>query len=161
MTRVAVYGSHTGMPAKTAFSDDQIEVLIGVLRKHQKRFKNQTEMALALGITQPSLSSMLAGKWKPGLTTAKHIAALDQATLEDLLPDFRSVQSVRPGPGGGSELVNLEKCLSWHDDEDRWATWTVAAARAGVFGTGDFAKAEWVVKLDALEKALARVRKAG
>lgn len=148
------------MPAKTTFSDDQIDILIGVVRRHQKRFKNQTELAKALDITQPALSSMLSGKWAPGVTTARHIATLDRVDLEDLLPDFKAPPTMRPPGGPGSPLPNLDKCLLWHEDETRWSPWTVAAARAGVFGPADFGKAEWVTKLDVLEKALARVRKA-
>ncbi len=148
------------MPAKTTFTADQIDILMGVVRKHTKRFKNQTELAKALDLTQPSLSSMLAGKWAPGLTTARHIATLDKLELEDLLPDFKSPATTRQGaPGTEGDLPNLEKCLVWHEDEARWNAWTIAAARAGVYGTSDYGKTEWVTKLDALEKALARVRK--
>lgn len=149
------------MPAKQAFTDEQIDILVGVVRKHQKRFKNQTELAKALDITQPALSSMLSGKWHPGVTTARHIAALERMDLEDLLPEWKAAPATaRPGTiPAGPERPNLEKCLVWHEDENRWSPWTIAAAREGIYGTGDFAKAEWVGKLDVLEKALLRVRK--
>jgi hypothetical protein len=105
---------------------------------------------------------MLSGKWRPGLTTARHIASLEKLDLEDLLPDWSSPPSLRPSSGArGDARPNLEKCLVWHEDENRWSEWTIAAARAGVYGTGDFAKSEWVGKLDHLEKALDRARKAG
>lgn len=147
------------MAAKQTFTDEQIDILIGVVRRAQKRFKNQSELAKAIDITQPSLSSMLAGKWKPGLTTARHIASLERLDLEELLPEFTSTPTKLPPASGGGERPNLEKCLVWHEDENRWSVWTIAAARAGYFGSGDFAKAEWVAKLDTLEKTLARGRK--
>lgn len=150
------------MPAKRVFSDEQIDVLIGVVRRHLPKFKNQKDMAKALGITQPALSSLLAGKWSPGVTTAQHIAELDRLDLEDLIPDFRAPRSRSgSGPVSDAERPNLEKCLSWHEDESRWGAWSVAAVRAGLYGAEDFGKTEWVTKLDAVEKALERVRKAG
>ena len=147
-------GWNTGMPAKSTFSDEEVDILVGVVRKHLKRFRNQTELAKAIDITQPSLSSLLSGKWSPGLTTARHIAELERVDLEHLLPNFRADRQA-----GGLELPNLEKCLSWHEDENRWSSWTVACARAGVYGDADFQKAEWVTRLDALEKTLDKVRK--
>lgn len=148
------------MPAKQVFTDDQVDILLGVVRRHQKNFRNQTELAKALGITQPALSSMLARKWDPGVTTARHIATLERLDLEGLLPDWKGAPAtMRPGGASQPDRPNLDKCLLWHEDEARWSPWTIAAAREGVYGTGDFAKAEWVMKLDALEKALQRVRK--
>lgn len=151
------------MPAKAAFTDEQIDVLLGVVRRHQKNFRNQTELAKALGITQPALSSMLSRKWAPGVTTARHVATLERLDLEELLPDWKVVMTSRPGSGnpGSNERPNLEKCLVWHEDENRWSPWTVAAAREGIYGASDFPKADWVAKLDAIEKALARVKKGG
>ena len=73
------------MPAKPAFTEAQIRVLRETAKKVRKRFRTQEEFALALGITQPSLSSLLQGKWRPGVTTAKAIAHLEQVSLEDLV----------------------------------------------------------------------------
>ncbi len=140
------------MPAKQTFTDEQIEILLGVVRRARKRFKNQTDLAKALHITQPALSAMLSGKWSPGVTTAQHIAELDQLDLTELLPDFKA-------PSKGVELPSLEKVIGYHEDEGRWSPWTLAAARAG-FWEQDASKADWIGRLDLLEKALVRARKA-
>jgi len=142
------------MPAKQTFTDEQVEILMGVLRRAVKRFKNQTDLAKALHITQPALSALLKRKWDPGLTTAQYIAELDQSTLEDLLPGFKA-----PPSAAALEFPNLEKVIGYHEDEARWTAWTIAAARAG-FWEADASKAEWVTRLDSLDRALARARKA-
>lgn len=142
------------MPAKQTFTDEQVEILLGVVRRAVKRFKNQTDLAKALHITQPALSAMLSGKWSPGITTAQHIAELDQLNLEDLLPNFKA-----PPKGQTVEFPNLEKVIGYHEDETRWGPWTLAAARSG-FWDSDASKADWITRLDSLDKALARARKA-
>ena len=83
------------MSPKKTFSKAQVELLLNVLRKHRPRFRNQEQLALAVGLSQPSLSTMLKGKWSPGVTTARAIANLDGQTLEDLLGDW---QQDEPGP---------------------------------------------------------------
>lgn len=148
------------MPAKRVFTDDQIDILVGVVRRHLPKFKNQKDLAKALDITQPALSSMLAGKWAPGVTTAQYIAQLDRLDLEDLIPEFRGKP---PSSMRGADVArpNLDRCLSWYDDEGKWSPWTIAAVRTGLFGSEDYGKNEWAEKLDAVEKALERVRKTG
>jgi len=52
------------------FTEPQLRVLISTIEKARKKFKNQEELALAIGLTQPSLSNLLHGKWKPGMAAA-------------------------------------------------------------------------------------------
>lgn len=145
------------MPAKETFTGEQIETLLGVVRRARKRFKNQTDLAKALHITQPALSAMLNGKWAPGVTTAQYIAELEQLDLAELLPDFKAPpKTVAPA---ASDFPILERVVGYYEDEKRWSPWTLAAARAG-FWENDVSKTEWVDRLDHLEKALARARKA-
>jgi len=49
--------------------------------------------------------------------------------------------------------------MRFYASSKHWSPWTVAAARAGFFGSTDFAAPEWAGKLDILEKALERARK--
>lgn len=142
------------MPAKPAFTKSQYEVLRVSARKAQKRFKNQEEFALALSITQPSVSALLAGKWKPGVSTAKAIAHALGTTLNDLIGDYDEPRiSDAPPP-----LPNLDVCIQFHTGTRAWSAWTVAAARAGVFGEADMPAPDWASKLDALESELKRLR---
>ena len=55
---------------------------------------------------------------------------------------------------------NLDTCIQFYAATKLWSTWTVAAARAGYFGTSDFAPPEWATRLDKLESVLDRSRKA-
>lgn len=57
--------------------------------------------------------------------------------------------------------LHLDVCLQFYASSKHWSPWTIAAARAGFFGNSDFAPPEWAGKLDALETALNRARKAG
>lgn len=132
------------------------------LKKIRKRFKNQEQLALALHITQPSLSALMRGKFKPSVTLAKAIANLDSQTLEDLVGPYgeSSAPSAKgSSPFAASSFPNLEICIRFHSGQKHWAAWTVAAARAGFFGDEDFPGPSWVPHLDGLEKALERARK--
>lgn len=144
------------------FTEAQKKLLIGVVNKHltAKTFKNQTEMALALDMTQPSLSNLADGKWTPGLSTAEHIASLEKMTLEELIGPY----SVEGAPGAKSKptalrLDSLEVCVRFYEGKKTWSPWTVAAARAGFFGPVDVPPPQWAERLDMLEKALAKATK--
>ena len=165
------------MPAKPVFNAHQMEIIHATARKvwkekfswMKKRTKDhppgQEAMALALGITQQSVSSLLKGKYKPGLRVARNIANLDGQTLEALIGDFEDEEapksSVPTLPGlASSTFKNLDICIQFYASTKHWSPWTIAAARAGFFGTSDFAAPEWASKLDALERALEKARKA-
>jgi DNA-binding XRE family transcriptional regulator len=165
------------MPAKPVFNAQQMEVIHATARKiwkekfswMKKRTKEhppgQEAMALALGITQQSVSSLLKGKYKPGLKVARGIANLDGQTLEDLIGDFEdpdAPKSSAPALLGlaSTTFKNLDICIQFYASTKHWSPWTIAAARAGFFGTADFAAPEWATKLDVLERALEKVRRA-
>lgn len=161
------------MPKRVAFSDEQLRVLFATVAKasaDKKRFRTQADLAMALKLTQPSLSSLLHRKWKPGLETAEYIAQLESVSLKDLIGPYEGEEKVKPGPSlrpraisssGGMVFPNLDVCISFHAGSKHWSAWTIAAAQFGYFGNKDFQPPQWVEKLDALEKLLDRARKAG
>ena len=156
------------MPAKTPFTPKQHDLLLRVVQeavKDKKRFKNQEQLALAIGITQPSLSAYMKGKWKPGVKIARAIAHLDGQTLEDLVGPFATAAD-EPTPKKGraasaSRYPNLETCIEFHASTREWSPWVLAAARAGYFGPEDFVAPKWPEKLDSLEKIMQSARKGG
>ncbi|HET9045117.1 MAG TPA: hypothetical protein VFN70_18305 [Burkholderiales bacterium] len=141
------------------------------------RLGGQEAMALALGVSQQTVSSLLdlkgaGNNYTPGYTVATAVANLDGKTLDDLIGQYshpdaaddddapESATAKRATSGGsGSTFANLDVCISFHAATKQWSPWTIAAARAGYFGLADFAPPEWVGKLDALEKTLERGRK--
>jgi DNA-binding XRE family transcriptional regulator len=146
------------MPKKATFSDEQYEHLFEAAKRIRKKFKNQEQMALSLGLTQQSVANLLLGKYKPSIEYARQIANADGRTLDDLVGD--------PVPGTSyhdtlnrSEFKNLDLCVNYHGS--KWSPWTVAAARAGFFGASDVPAPEWEKKLDALERTLEKARKVG
>ena len=151
------------MAAKRAFTDEQYDTLISVVRRSladKKRFRNQEALALALKLTQPSLSAMLHGKWKPGVTTARAIANLEGMTLEELIGGFAEEPAPSERANGTSGgFTNLTKCIEFYAGSKNWSAWTIAAANAGYFGTTDFTPPQWEAKLDSLERALDKARK--
>lgn len=164
------------MAAKAVFNAEQYEEIVQAAhRVWQTKFKalkkTQEEMGLALGITQQSVSNLLRGTYHPGVKVARAIANLDGKTLEQLigeyaLPEASPAMSLAETPvgyvnGAGAPFPNLTTCLQFHASSKHWSPWTIAAARAGFFGNADFAPPEWAGKLDALERALERARKAG
>lgn len=167
--------------AKPAFNDEQQEILHEAAKrvwkkKFQAEGKTQEDFALALGLSQQTISALLKGTYRPGVVPARAIANLDGKRLEDLVGDFGHVQItivdqaapsqiepialLGPGPTPGN-FKNLDVCLQFYAATKHWSAWTVAAARAGFFGNSDFAPPEWVGRLDKLEAALERARKAG
>lgn len=154
------------MPAKRVFTDEQQAVLHSTALRVWKRFKadgkTQEEMALAIGVSQQSVSDLLKGSYRPGYRPAKMLANLDGKRLEDLLEDFdEPVPETSSGPPGrnGMGFVNLDTCIQFYAASKQWSAWTIAAARAGYFGNADFAPPEWAGKLDALEQLLNKARK--
>lgn len=146
------------MPAKRKFTDEQYEVLVNVLRNARKKYDTQESLGLAIGLTQPSLSALLSGRWRPGLSTARAIAQLAGQTLEDLLGEDFHDEAPKASPSTGP-YRNLSVCVEFHHGTREWKPWTLAAARAGFFGDGDFPPALWAEKLDKLEGTLEKVKK--
>ena len=82
--------------AKAAFNEEQQEILHATAKrvwklKFQAENKTQEEFALALGLSQQSVSALLKGTYRPGLVPARAIANLDGKTLEQLVGDFGHV----------------------------------------------------------------------
>ncbi len=162
------------MAAKPVFTKEQHALIRGAAtRVWETKFKGQPapqrKMALALGVTQQSISNLLKGKYKPAIRVADEIATLDgHHSLEELIgpygKDNGAAGSAYPGssmgPKSDEPFANLSICIQFFAASKHWSPWTVAAARAGFFGTTDFPPPEWVGKLDHLEKALERARKA-
>lgn len=160
------------MPAKPIFTDDQYAAIhTAALRVWRKQFKDQpkaqVKMALALGVSQQSVSKLLKGEYRPGPKVATEIAVLDgKESLEDLIGDFAESTSAAAAymnfpSGHGASFANLDVCIAFHAPTKHWSPWTIAAARSGFFGQADFAPAEWGPKLDALEKVLEKARRVG
>jgi len=148
---------------KPLFAPYQVKILIDTIKKHRKDFKNQSDLAKAIGMTQPALSNLFAGKWKPGMTTALAVAELDGVELADLVGPLQS--GAETPPSGTLPILeedryrNIDVCVKFWHGRKEWSTWTIAAAKAGLFGTEDFPAPEWQPRLDRLEKALDAVRK--
>lgn len=148
------------------FTPVQLKILIDTVRRAERRFKSegltQEELAKALDLTQPSVSRLKNGAWRPGLTTARYIAQLEGKTLEDLVGPVRldvdAIETAQTTMLTG-RFQNLEAAIRYHQDESRWSPWTLASARAGFFGDKDFAPADWTEKLDELEKGLNTVKR--
>ncbi len=159
------------MPAKPVFTEDQHETIhLAAQRIYRKHFKDQSskpqvKMALALGISQQSVSKLLAGTYRPSLKVATEIAVLDgKESLEELVGEFATAQSslaamALVSASDGGSFPNLETCMAFYSSKHKWSPWTVAAAKAGYFGPGDFEAPDWKMKLDTLEKALERARR--
>lgn len=155
------------MPAKPVFNEEQQEILHATALRVWKRWKNdkktQEELALALGISQQSVSNLIKGTYSPGLKVARDLAVLDGKTLEQLIGDFATATPglAYAGPGAQqSGFANLDTCIQFHANTKHWNPWTIAAAKAGFYGPSDFTAPEWTGKLDALERVLERARKA-
>lgn len=146
------------MASTVYFTPAQKRILQDTAKRVRRKFKNQQEMALALGITQQSIGNIIKGTYAPGAKVAMGLAELDGKTLESLIGPYGDA-SVPRAPGSRPFIhepryVNLEACINFYRTEKQWKAWTLAAARAGAFGDDDFRPAEWHDKLDALEKAL-------
>lgn len=157
------------MAQKSAFTPEQHEIIHAAAQRVWKaKFKwmkataehpgGQEAMALALGISQPTVSNLLKGKYRPGVKVARAIANLDGQRLEELVGDFAEPDGAPMLPAG-SAFANLDVCIQFHRAKKQWSPWTIAAARSGFFGQSDFEAPEWAGKLDQLEKALERARK--
>ena len=150
---------------KPLFAPYQIKILLDTVKKHRKDFKNQSDLAKAIGLTQPALSNLLSNKWKPGMTTALAIAELDGQELVDLVGPLQGAEPPASGALPLSEdhpetrFHNIDVCVKFWNGKKTWSPWTIAAAKAGVYGDQDLPAPEWQPKLDKLEKALLDVRK--
>ena len=81
--------------------------------------------------------------------------------MEQLLEGFSIEEPLAEASTSGvAPFANLDLCIRFFASSKHWSAWTVAAAQAGFFGGVDFAPPEWADKLDALERALDRARKA-
>ena len=176
------------MPAKKHFTKKQQELLRATARKlwrdkfawMKKATKDhpagQEAMALALGISQQTISSLIApdSTYNPGFKVATALANLSGMRLHDLIGEYEVEVSdaeegeQRPAQTAPTKPVkhrddtfhNLTVCLEFSATTKQWSPWTVAAARAGFFGNSDFPAPAWIEKLDLLEKILERGRKA-
>lgn len=148
---------------KPLFAPYQVKILVDTIKKHRKDFKNQSDLAKSLKLTQPALSNLLAGKWKPGMTTALAIAELEGVELHDLIGPLQS--GAEAAPSGTLPVLdeeryhNIDVCVKFWSGRKSWSAWTIAAAKAGVFGDQDLPAPEWQPQLDKLEKALAELRR--
>ncbi len=151
------------MAGKPVFTEEQHEVLHACALRVWKRFKadkkTQEDLALALGISQQSVSDLLKGSYRPGYRPARMLANLDGKKLEQLLEGFSFEEPVQAETVRTGSFANLDVCIQFYASSKHWSPWTVAAARAGFFGGADFAPPEWAAKLDVLERALDRSRK--
>ncbi len=159
------------MAAKPIFTKEQQRLIKeAALRVFEAHFKGQRsaqkKMALALKVSQQSISSLLKGKYKPGIRVADEIATLDgKISLEELVGPYGKDSGDHDhhdtgAPETSGPYANLTVCIQFHASSKHWSSWTVAAARAGFFGNADFPAPEWAAKLDLLEKALERARRA-
>lgn len=152
------------MAAKPVFTEAQFETLhLAAQRVFRRHFKDQpkpqVKMALALGISQQSVSKLLDGVYRPGIRVATELAVLDgKEDLEELIGPYL-IPSIHPK--GLDGMPNLDACVQYHTGQKSWSPWTLAAARAGFYGPHDLPAPAWEGKLDHLEKALERARKAG
>jgi transcriptional regulator with XRE-family HTH domain len=154
------------MAGKPVFNDEQKEILHEagkrVWARMKKEGKTQEDMALAMGVSQQSISNLIKGTYSPGVKPARQLANLDGKTLEQLVGEFGVEDNgAEERPILASGFANLDVCIQFYAATKHWSPWTIAAAKAGFFGLSDFAPPEWAGKLDTLEKALERARKAG
>jgi hypothetical protein len=147
------------MPAKPVFSKAQLDVLFDAANRARRKYKNQTDFALALDITQPAASNLLKRKWAPGVSTARHIATAVGERLEDLVGEFEEAPVKASIRRPQTVFPNLEICVQFHAGRKTWGPWTIASAGAGLFGPTDYAPPEWAQKLDQLEDVLAKFRR--
>lgn len=156
------------MAAKPIFTNEQKRLIReAALRVWEDKFKGkkaaQTKMALAVGVSQQSISNLLKGSYKPSLKPAKQIATLDgKNSLEELIGVYGVEDDETEAAAPSGETIpysNLTICIQFHASTKHWSPWTIAAARAGFFGNADFAAPEWAAKLDVLERALERARR--
>ncbi len=160
------------MSAKPIFTKEQHALIrAAAVRVWEAQFKGQSspqrKMALALGVTQQTISNLLKGKYKPAIRVADEIATLDgHHSLDELIGPYGKDNGAHASGGSVAPMKdepfsNLSVCIQFFAATKHWSPWTIAAARAGFFGTTDFPPPEWVAKLDSLEKTLERARKAG
>lgn len=128
--------------------------------KFRGKDKPQTKMALALGISQTSVSALLRGNYTPSVPIAEELAVLaGYESLREMVGDY-----FQPGTKEGDEAravaqmvatgvtryPNLRTCIEFH--QRRWAPYVIAAAEAGFFKGEDVAPKDWEGRLDELER---------
>lgn len=161
------------MAARPSFTDEQYEIIWDAAeRVFNKKFrgskKAQVNFALALGLSQQSVSRLLNRDYKPSPRYVAEIAILDgKRSVEELVGPYVSVKPKGLPPPESAPLLlmarnamkNLETCISFYEVKKHWSPWTLAAARAGFFGAEDFPAPDWPAKLDVLERLLEKGRK--
>lgn len=155
------------MPAKSVFTAKQRKILQVTLGELIAKY-GQKGLETKLKIKQQSISDLMSGKYAPSYATAVLIAKHAGTTLEMLVGELGAIDASQPLPLGWAPpplrpgaFPNLDLCIGFMRDRKTWSPWTVAAARAGFFGEADLPAPDWEARLDTLEKALERARKAG
>lgn len=130
--------------------------------KFKGKDKPQTKMALALGISQTSVSALLRGDYTPSVPIAEELAVLaGYESLREMVGDY-----FQPGAKEGDEAQavaamvatgvkrypNLRVCVEFH--QRRWPAYVIAAAEAGFFRGEDVSPKEWEARLDGLQQRL-------
>lgn len=141
------------MGRKRPYDEQQFGVLQRAAKKQTDKI-TQRKLALAMGITQQSVSALLDGKYWPSPDKAEHLAILEGfESLEDMIGEYRKPDTDSSAPEK-PPATNLDVCIRFHQGSKTWSPWTIAAARAGYFAD-DVSAPEWVSRLDALETKLA------
>jgi hypothetical protein len=148
---------------KPVFDLRQRRIIRDTARKvFEEKFKGkespQKKMALALDLSQTSISALLAGTYVPSVQVAEDIAILAGfESIKDLVgPYYHATEDENP-PSSGPSLSshaypNLTKCIDFHG-KDHWPAYVIAAAKAGYY-EDDVPPKEWTARLDALQKLL-------
>jgi DNA-binding XRE family transcriptional regulator len=154
------------MPRKRrpVFDLRQRRIIRDTARKvFEEKFKGkespQRKMALALGLSQTTISALLAGTYVPSVQVADDLATLaGYESIKDLVgPYYQHTAEENAPPSSGTSLSshaypNLTKCIEFYGKE-HWPAFVIAAAKAGYYAE-DVAPKEWPERLDSLEKLL-------
>ena len=144
------------MSREKLYSPHQFKQIQTAVEHQVKKLGNQKKLALAMGISQQSVASILSGSYRPAPDKAEQVALLEGfESLEEMIGPYTKPEAT-PAPGAtkSKTLPNLETCLSFHVGVKSWSPWVIAAARAGYFGPEDTTAPGWIRRLDELEEAM-------